>query len=113
MPIDEALARVARNQHALMTVHQVRALGGDRRHLERRVANGSLVRVNHLVYRVAGSVPTWEQGVCAAVLGAGPGAVASHATAAALWDLSGFRRAGRPELSIPRGRYHRPPDAIP
>ncbi len=111
MSLDESIAHLARNQHALVALQQVRALGGERRHLDRRVRAGTLEQVNHHVYRIAGCVPTWEQQVLASVLGAGPGAIASHATAAALWDLEGFRRRGRGELSIPRGRYHRPADA--
>ncbi len=46
----------------------------------------------------------------AAVLSAGAGATASHFTAAALWGLDGFGRSGRPEIAVPRGRFHRPLD---
>jgi very-short-patch-repair endonuclease len=53
---------------------------------------------------------TWESQLLAAVLGAGPGALASHRSAAVLWGLEGVR-PGIPEISIPRGRKHRYPDA--
>ncbi|MDP1819076.1 MAG: hypothetical protein Q8K58_04180 [Acidimicrobiales bacterium] len=105
--LDAEIARVAREQHALITLAQMRDLGGDRRHLDRRARSGALERVNHTVYRIGGVAPTWESQVLAGVWGAGPGAVASHLTAGALWDLDGFSRAGRPEVSIPRGRHHR------
>jgi hypothetical protein len=111
MGLDHEIARVARSQHGLITVDQITELGGGRRHLERRSAGGSLQQVNHRVFQVAGVAPTWEARALASVLGAGPGAVASHFTAAALWDLDGFARRGRPELAIPRGRKHRPGDA--
>lgn len=53
------------------------------------------------VYRVAGAPVTWEQRVLAAVLAAGPGAAASHRTAAVLW---GLLSAGVIEIVVPRGR---------
>jgi hypothetical protein len=45
------------------------------------------MRVRQGVYRLPGVGPTWETTVLAAVLAAGPEAVASHMTAARLWDL--------------------------
>ena len=42
-------------------------------------------------YRLSGSPQTWHQRVMAACIWAGPGAVASHRTAAALLDLPGFK----------------------
>ncbi len=44
------------------------------------------------VYAIAGTPPSWEQSVMAAVLAAGDGAVASHSTAGALWGLPNFDR---------------------
>lgn len=44
----------------------------------------------------------------ASVLAAGKGAVASHRTAAALWELDGSRR-GAPEVSVPPDRWYRRP----
>ncbi|HEX6311583.1 MAG TPA: DUF559 domain-containing protein, partial [Acidimicrobiia bacterium] len=52
---------------------------------------------------IVGAVPTWEQAVLAAVLAAGPGAVASHETAAALWGLPGAERSG---LEVTTDRPH-------
>jgi very-short-patch-repair endonuclease len=42
------------------------------------------------VYRVRGTSRTWEQRVMAACLWGGPGACASHKSAAALWGFDGF-----------------------
>ncbi len=110
MSIDPIIAGLAARNHGVIAVADIRLLGGTRRHLERRAARGSLVQINHHTFRVAGIPPSWEARVLAAVLAAGPGSAASHFTAAALWGLSGFGR-GRPELSVPRGRRFRPPEA--
>ena len=64
--------------------------------------------MGHEVYRLPGTRPTWEQSVVAAVLAAGPGAAASHRSAAALLGMPGFPRAGTPEVTTPRRRQHRP-----
>jgi hypothetical protein len=63
------------------------------------------------VLRIAGAPVTFESKVLAAVLAAGPGAVATHRTAAVLWKLDGFR-AGVIEVAIPRGRTYRRPGVI-
>ncbi len=60
------------------------------------------------VYRVAGSVPTWEQRLMAAVVATGPGAAASRRSAAALWRLPGFG-PGPIEVTQPRGPSARNP----
>jgi hypothetical protein len=53
---------------------------------------GRLERVGRGVYRVPGTPRTWEQRVMIHVLAAGPGAAASHRTAAALLGVPGFKR---------------------
>jgi hypothetical protein len=111
MSIDREIARLARDQHGLVSVHQLEPVGGTRRHLARRAQIGQLDQVNHHVFRLAGALPAWESRVLAAVLSAGPGTSASHFTAAALWGLDGFGRSGRPEISVPRGQLPRPSDA--
>jgi hypothetical protein len=105
---------LAARQHSLVTRPQLYELGFRRHHVERLVAAGQLSRVRPQVFVTAGAVPTWEQAVLAAVLAAGPGAVASHLSAAALWGLPGAERAGielttdRPHCARLRGvRAHR------
>src|SRR2546423_8731407 len=44
------------------------------------------------VYRVCGARRGWEQEMMAVCLWGGEGAVASHKSAAALWEFSGFTR---------------------
>jgi hypothetical protein len=49
--------------------------------------SGVLRRAGSRVYATCGSPRSWEQRVLAVVLSAGPGAVASHAAAARLWEF--------------------------
>ena len=59
------------------------------------------------VLRLVGMATTDEQRAMTAVLDAGPEAVVSHSSAAALWALRGFR-IGRVEVSRPRRTADRP-----
>lgn len=110
---DAAAAWHAERQHGLVTSAQARAVGLGSKAVRARVAKGRWVAEANHVYRLAGAAPTWESRVLSRVLAAGPEAVASHRTAAALWHLDGMR-PGRPELTIAVGRrYHGPPDTRP
>lgn len=75
---DEAIADLASRQHAVVSAQQALDLGGSRRMLGARVRQGRLVPADIDVFRVAGAPMTWESRVLAAVLSAGPSAVASH-----------------------------------
>jgi hypothetical protein len=98
----QAASRAAR-QHALITTRQLQQTGMSRRQVRYAVRAGELVHLRRGVYRVAGTPPTWEQVVLAAVLAAGPGAVVSHATAAALWALKhGDRHRAGIHITAPR-----------
>jgi hypothetical protein len=110
LDLDRRLASVAIAQHSLLTLDDVIAAGGSRAHARRRVESGRWELVAPGVYRIAGVPWTYEATVLAAVLAAGPGAVASHRCAARLLGI-GFARA-EPELSIPRGRNHRRPGVL-
>jgi hypothetical protein len=84
------LHRQAEQQLGLVTTRQARTEVGE--HGVRALrARGALVRARPRVLRVDGSARSWEQSVMAAVLSGGEGAAASHETAAALWDMPGFR----------------------
>lgn len=56
--------------------------------ISRNVCKGTWERLFPRVYRIAGSVRSFEQRVMAATLWAGDRSAASHATAAALWGLT-------------------------
>jgi hypothetical protein len=79
--------QLAARQHALIAVSQLARAGMSRRQVKYALEAGILLGVRRGIYRLAGTPPTWEQTVLAAVLAAGAGAVASHSTAAALWAL--------------------------
>lgn len=103
---DRRIAAVAATQHSLIAHADVTACGGNKSHVRDRLRAGRWDPVGRGVSRLAGVPWTYDARVLAGVLSAGPGAVASHLCAARLLGL-GFGTAG-PELSIPRGRFHRP-----
>jgi hypothetical protein len=86
------LDRVASSQLGLATSHQLDCIGFGRGGREVARVGLRLHSVRQGVYRLPGAVPTWESAVLAAVLAAGPKAVASHLTAAQLWSLFDGRR---------------------
>lgn len=100
--VDQVLAALARPQHAVFSGRQATSAGVSRKALLRRLAIGRLDRLDHDVFHIAGTPVTWEAKVMAAVLAGGPGAMATHRTAAVLWGFDDFRR-GTPEISVPRG----------
>jgi hypothetical protein len=101
--IDTRIAAIAARQHALVTRQQAVAEGASRSFIRHRLASGRWIQVHAGVFLIAGSPIEWETKVHAAVLAGGPGALASHRTAAVLWDLDGFRR-GRSEITVERHR---------
>lgn len=99
--------KIAAQQHGVFTLAQVHAAGFTPSAVQHRLRTERWELVRGGVYRVPGSVRTWEQRLMAAVLAAGEGAVASHCSAAALLGIPGFARRGRPEVTVPRGKRHR------
>lgn len=105
--LDAEMLRLAKDQHGLVAVAQLRHLGADDRTVARRGRGPFWEAASDRVLRVAGSPATREQVWLAAVLDAGPGAVLSHVSAAALYDLPGF--GVRPlHVTRPRRRARRP-----
>lgn len=105
------LASVAREQHGVVSRAQGLALGMSPSGLDRAVHAGRLERVHQGVLRVAGAPWTWEQRLLAAVVAAGDEAVASHRSAAILWDLGAL--GDHPvELSVNRRRLPRIDGAV-
>jgi very-short-patch-repair endonuclease len=98
-----SLEALAATQHGLLTRAQAREAGLSPFQIERRVQGGRWSSLNRQVVAIAGAPSTWEQSVLAAVLAGGPGAVASHATAARLYRLPGFEDAPT-ELTTSLGR---------
>jgi very-short-patch-repair endonuclease len=69
--------------------------------IDHRVARGGLHVVHRGAYAVGHAVLSREGAWMAAVLAAGPGAVLSHRSAAALWGIRDTARA-RVEVTVPR-----------
>ncbi|HEX9968767.1 MAG TPA: type IV toxin-antitoxin system AbiEi family antitoxin domain-containing protein [Acidimicrobiales bacterium] len=104
--MDNAIARFARRQHGLVTRQQAASVGLSPSAISRRLTGGAWRRVAAGVFAVVTAPATWRQRLLAACLAAGPGAVASHRSAAALFGLSGLG-SGAVEISVVRGRSHR------
>ena len=79
----QQLARKARAQHGVVHRSQLTVPA---RTLDHWVRSGRLERLHPGVYRVAGSVDTWEQRATAAALAGG--GVVSHRAAGRLWGLT-------------------------
>jgi very-short-patch-repair endonuclease/predicted transcriptional regulator of viral defense system len=84
---DARLARIASGQHGLVTIGQLAAIGMSRQSVSAWIAAGRLHRVQRGVYAVGHAALTPIARRLAAVLTFGELAVASHITAAALWDV--------------------------
>lgn len=98
-----SLAALVRRQHGLFTMRQAQRRGLSRATVDTLIRRGLLQRVDRGVLHHVTTPRTWVSEVLRLTLAGGPGAVASHATAAALWGIDGFRR-GSIELTVPRGR---------
>lgn len=104
--INPALAKVARRHHGVISASQATSLGVTTHQLRRAVERGELERAHPGVFRVAGAPRTWHQSLLVAVLAGGPNALASHRSAAALWELDGSTK-GRKEVVGVRHRRER------
>jgi predicted transcriptional regulator of viral defense system len=100
--VDESLAALGTQQHAVFSLSQVTELGLSARAVQRRVKRARLHRIHQAVYSlVPRALLTREGHWMAAVLARGPGAVLSHRTAAALHQLRPSHRANV-EVTVPR-----------
>jgi very-short-patch-repair endonuclease/predicted transcriptional regulator of viral defense system len=85
--VDAEIAALAGRQHGVVATRQLAALGLPQRAVSHRAAAGRLHRVHRGVYAVGHPILTANGHRMAAVLACGPGAVLSHASAAALWEI--------------------------
>lgn len=87
LPVDRSIAELARTQYGVVAREQLARLGLPASTIDRRVADGRLHVIHRGVYAVGHVVLTARGRWMAGVLAGGPGAVLSHASAAALWEL--------------------------
>jgi hypothetical protein len=85
--LDLLLTRLATRQSGVVGYEQLAALGFSRNEIDYRSKIGRLIRIHRGVYAVGHEAVSDRGRVIAALLAAGPGAAASHRTAAALWRL--------------------------
>ena len=104
----DTMLPLAEQQHGLISREQALAHGIHSDQIGGHLRRGTWERVARNVYRVPGSVPTWEQRLLAAVWAAGNGAAASRRSAAALWRIPGFG-PGPVEVTQLRGPSSRYP----
>ena len=83
----ELLELFADEHHGLVTRDAARRAGMSTAAWYRALASGRLIAVHPNVARLPGAPQTRHQRIAAAVLAAGPGAMASHRSAAFLWDI--------------------------
>lgn len=99
--LHHAVSATARRHHGVLTVDELVALGCTPAQVRRALDRGELTRRHAGVLVVAAAPPSWEQRLLVATHAGGPGTLASHRSAAALWGLDGSTR-GRPEVVTPR-----------
>jgi hypothetical protein len=107
-----SLATIFRAQHGLIHRDQALRIGLTRGRIETKLASGEWEVVHRGVYRLRSSPPAFEQLALAACLAAGPQAVASHETAAWLWDLTGRTPPRTPAVTVPRPAHPRLSNAV-
>ncbi len=104
--IDGAIAGLAGRQYGVVSRAQLIANGLSERQVDRRLAAGWLLRLHPGVYAVGHRAPRREARWLAAVLACGPGAVLSHRSAGALWEIIDRERP-QPEVTV-RARRRTP-----
>jgi hypothetical protein len=101
--VEQELARIAQQQHGVVTRRQLLSVGVSPRQIETRVDAGSLLREHRGVYRVGHRAPSVEATYLAAVMAAGEGAALSGLAAAHMHGLV-KGPAPPPEVTAPAER---------
>jgi very-short-patch-repair endonuclease len=105
----DRLARLAAQQHGVVTLRQLYSLGYSDGQVRTRAGAGWLHSIHRGVYVVGRRAVSAEGRWMAAVLACGEGAVLSHRSAGELWGLRRRRASNAPvDVAIPRRRGCRP-----
>jgi very-short-patch-repair endonuclease len=106
---ESLVAATAGRQHGAISIAQLHEAGLSDAAVMRRTRAGRLHKLHRGVYAVGHVAPSTERRWMAAVLALGGGAVLSHRSAAALWELLPSQD-GPVDLSLPsrNGRRRRP-----
>jgi very-short-patch-repair endonuclease len=111
LKIDEAIAKIAADNHGIFALHHLDDLEVTREFRHQRLACGRWEAVHDSAYRIAGAPRTWRSDLLAGCWAGGTRTIASHRSAAALWELPSARR-DVVELTCPRWRRARHDDLI-
>ena len=84
---ERRIAQVASKQHGVVTRGQLLAAGLTGKKIDRRLANGALIRVHRGVFRVGHAAPSVEATYLAAVYACGRGALLSGPAAGYSWRI--------------------------
>jgi predicted transcriptional regulator of viral defense system len=95
---DQRVAEMAARQWGVLSLAELRACGLTDNRVATRVAAGRLHRVHRGVYAVGHAALTMRGRFLAAVKACGDGAVLSHVSAAALWELLPLDEARPPDV---------------
>lgn len=98
----KAVSRLAGRHFGIASVAQLHALGVDRQHITRWLAEGRLYQLHRGVYAIGHLALGARSRELAAVLACGPDALQSHRSAAAAHNL--IRPTARIEVTAPRSR---------
>jgi predicted transcriptional regulator of viral defense system len=99
-------AQLAANQHGIVALHHLRALGIRDNEREHLLASGDIARHRYGAYRLVGAPVSWKGDLVAAVWAGGTRALASHRSASAVWDVPGAVQSIQ-EVVCPRWRRGR------
>ncbi len=102
MDVNRELRNLAEVQYGLVGRRQAHMLGIGTAEIAHRVRNGDLIELSPEVLRIGGSAHSEATLAMAAVLDSPPGAVLSHRSAAAWWDLPGFTLDSPVHVTVPR-----------
>lgn len=102
MRLDPVIDELAAQQHALVAIWQLHALGLSEREVARLRGGGRWRPVSRRVLALAGGAATDDQADMAAVLDVSPGGILSHHAAARRWGAPGFESTPM-HVTRPRG----------
>jgi predicted transcriptional regulator of viral defense system len=101
------IGRLAERQHGVVARRQLLAAGVTREAIAHRMRVGRISCLHRGVYAVGHRLLSPEGRWMAAILAAGPSAVLSHRSAAALWGIRPCR-SGNVDITTPSSRRQRP-----
>lgn len=87
--VDALVSRIAESHHGVFAAHHLRELNISRHVRTHRLTTGRWELVHERVYRIVGTSLTWRGRLLAACWAGGARGVASHRSAAELWELAG------------------------